>query len=115
VPTPEDRARVALLVTATFDYELSAGDGAEVQAAGGVDLSGDPANSSPLITLPPGGFPLAVGTRSGDSTTLTWFAPRMAAGGSRYLIDLHVKLADLDGSGEASIAGTKIIWAARTW
>jgi hypothetical protein len=39
----------------------------------------------------------------------------MAAEGSRYLIDLHVKLADLDGSGEASIAGTKIIWAARTW
>jgi len=110
VRTPKGASRVRLTVTSSFDYELSAGDSARVQMIGAPLIA-----PAPQIWLPPGDYPLILADPAGAGT-FAWSQGNLRAEGREYSLQMHVKLQDGDGDGQATISGTKwVVIVAVTW
>ncbi len=110
--TPSAVSSVQLVLTATFDYRISDGDGADIQ--GTYTPSPSP---GPLLTMDPGKYPLLQShtpTSAGDSVTLTWIARNVKAGGQQYYIEVGAIPHDLDGDG-ARVSGTEVVVTIEMW
>jgi hypothetical protein len=102
VTTPTDAATVDLVLGATFDYKISAGDVALASASLG--RPGQPG----LRSLQPGQLEIqAANPRRSNSTTLTWAIDDVAARGAHYFLRIDVAPYDAGRNGSAKVSGQK--------
>ncbi|MGH2573262.1 MAG: hypothetical protein ACRDGU_07240 [Actinomycetota bacterium] len=99
-----------LTATATFDYELSAGDSGRVRMTYAPVIA-----PAPLSTFPPGDYPL-IPTDPAGSGTFVWSQGGLRAEGREYSLQMDVRLEDGDGDAAATISGHKlVVMVAITW
>jgi hypothetical protein len=102
VATPTDADTVDLVLAATFDYRITAGDTALVSASLG--RPGQP-GVRPLL---PGQLEIQSGNpKESDSTTLTWAIDGVAARGAHYFLRVDVAPYDASHNGSATVSGQK--------
>lgn len=102
ITTPTDADTVDLVLAATFDYRITAGDAALVSASLG--RRGQPG----LRGLRPGQLEIQSADPSeSDSTTLTWAIDDVAARGARYFLEVEVAPKDANSRGGVKVSGQK--------
>jgi hypothetical protein len=102
ITTPADADTVDLVLGATFDYKITAGDTAFVGA--GISRKGQPG----LRPLAPGELEIQSAEPSeANSTTLTWAIDGIRARGAHYTLSVIVSPYDEGGNGSVTVSGQK--------
>jgi hypothetical protein len=99
--TPTSEQKVDVDVALSLNFKVSAGDKIQIDAG----ISRDGGRPTPF---PSGSYPLtSPSARFRTSTTLTWSAKGLKAGGSRYVIDIAVNPRHGKGDLKVHASGTK--------